>query len=165
MGISQSHDEQLIPTSGNAAPSTSRLESLPVELIENITEHLDTRSHKHLRLSSRALYVMSTYTFGARLESTTFFFTRTSMERLALLSESTTWTKYVKSLEIKDNALTPSERTRWVGYWRSHQNETYRDRSRRVPGRELRFEPMPAVQTLVVDLHTQYDDCIHPQYY
>lgn len=144
----------------------SRLESLPTELIENISEYLDTRRLKQLRLSSRCLEAMSTHTFGARIKSAAFFFTRNSMERLALLSESTRWSKYVTSLEINKSCLRPSEWARWSDHWRLHKEETYHDRSRRVLGWKLHFEPMTAVQTLVVDLHTFVkNECIYPQQY
>lgn len=154
--MSQSHDRRVV----------SRLESLPTELIENIAECLDTTSHKQLRLSSRYLDAMSTHTFGARIKSAAFFFTRTSMERLALLSESTRWTKYVNCLEINKSCLRSSEWARWLNHWSLHQEQTYRDPLRRVPGWKLHFEPMTAVQTLVVDLYTFVDnECIYSQHY
>ncbi|KAB2573330.1 hypothetical protein DBV05_g8003 [Lasiodiplodia theobromae] len=92
-------EENSVEKTNTAA--SARLDKLPSELTTLITDHLDTKSLKQLRLCCKKLAMASSYTFRDRVPTLLpFFFMQSSMERLALLTENDRWNKHFEALEI-----------------------------------------------------------------
>lgn len=96
----QSHDGPAVNMRSKGAEAWRGLERLPTELISRVAEQLDIKSLKQLRLCSKRLYTASSYIFETLLASVSFWFVQSSMQRLVHLSESSRWSKHVKTLAI-----------------------------------------------------------------
>ncbi|KAF9641016.1 hypothetical protein BFW01_g12822 [Lasiodiplodia theobromae] len=169
MSSSQSQDSAAV----NTGSESTRLEALPTELITLIANHLDIKSLRQLRLSSRRLDAASSHAFKLRLACVSFWFMEASMQRLALLSKSSRWSQHVKTLAIMASCPEKGERrSSELAYppvaWtlRSSQMRHFGLHLYRLPedpaaagGEEsetLRFGTMPNAHTLVLHIGSIY---------
>lgn len=170
--MSQSQNGPAANTRSKRAAASPGLEKLPTELISRIAEQLDTKSLKNLRLCSKRLDGASSYAFAPLIACVPFWFMESSMQRLVGLSESSRWSKHVKTLAIMSSC---PERVReaheYVGFdlpypprwtvespqiphYRLHFRHTHPKSTLAQP--ETRFGTMPSVHTLVLYIDYKY---------
>lgn len=166
--MSQSHNGPAANTRSKHAVVALRLEKLPTELIGRIAEQLDTKSLKQLRLCSKRLDAASSHSFAPLLACVPFWFMKSSMQRLVLLSESSRWSKHVKTLAIMSSCpevgkfptMALPYPPRWtvnspqLRHYGLHLRNTHPNPIHAES--ETRFGVMPNVHTLVIYLTKAY---------
>lgn len=159
------------PSEEKAADKTNtaalaRLEELPSELTTIIADYLDTKSLNRLRLCCKRIAAASAYAFERRVPtSLTFFFLKSSMQRLALLTENRHWNEHFDTLEILSSSpephISPPCWTTHSRHMRSFGQQLRSTHSnphhRATPPRFGEGGTLPNVRTLTLCLQRNYE--------